>query len=454
MDNHRPSKKNAPLAGRMIIYLETLGCAKNLVDSEVMLGYLSRSGYRFTTVPEEAEIIIINTCAFIKEATRESIDTILQVAELKQHGSCRQLVVCGCLPQRYGRELLQALPEVDLFLGTGELQNIATYLRRLSAGQKPPRLRAAKRSFLMNAKTPRVLSTAGASAYIKIAEGCSHHCTYCTIPGIRGPYQGRPAGSVVAEARQLARKGIREINLISQDTGQYDNLSSLLRRLAAIPDIAWIRILYCHPRNLDRETIAVLAGEEKVCKYIDLPLQHIADSVLKRMGRHMTRKQTERLLARIRKASPETAVRTTFMVGFPGESKRDFEELLRFAEEIRFDHMGVFRYRDESGTPASRMSGSVPEQIKNERFHRLMRLQAAVSKEKNRARKGALLEVLVEGTQPRPPYRYQARTRFQAPEVDGVVLLRDAAVPGSFQNVRITRTFTYDLAGSPENEKT
>lgn len=429
------------------VYVLSLGCAKNLVDSEVMLGLLSKAGYRFTGSREEADIIIVNTCAFIEDAAQESIEAILQAAEEKKSGSCKYLVVSGCLPQRYTDELPESLPEVDLFIGTGEFQNIAKHLKKLRSGKIASKLLCARDSFLMNAGTPRILSTPGGSAYIKIAEGCSHRCTYCTIPSIRGPYAGRSEQSVVKEAKRLASRGIREINLISQDTTQYEGLARLLKKLSRIPELKWIRLLYCHPLNLHKDTIQVLADEEKVCRYIDMPLQHIADSVLKRMGRRITRKKIGALLESLRRAVPGVALRTTFIVGFPGETHKDFKELLEFVEAFRFDHLGAFQYRDEAGTPAFRLDGSVPEKIKKERFHQLMSLQAGIAKEKNRTHVGKELDVLVEGPSTNNKYLLQGRTEFQAPEVDGVVFINEDIPVGSFVKTAITKALTYDLAG-------
>ncbi|MFC1591369.1 30S ribosomal protein S12 methylthiotransferase RimO [Thermodesulfobacteriota bacterium] len=430
-----------------IIYLETLGCAKNQVDSEVMLGYLTGAGHALTTDPEAAEIIVVNTCAFIEEATRQAIETILLLAAHKQSGACRQLIVCGCLPQRYKQELLQELPEVDLFLGAGEYPRIARHIEKLAAGKAGRKLYASRPAFLVQASSPRELLAPGSSAYIKIAEGCSHRCTFCAIPSIKGPYRQRSAASITREAALLARNGIREINLVSQDTTRYAGLPNLLKKLIGIPEIKWIRLLYCHPRNLTGETIRMLAGEEKLCSYIDIPLQHIADPVLKRMGRRTSRKHIESLMSALRSAGPDIAIRTTFIVGFPGETDRDFEQLLAFAAGTQFEHLGAFQYRDEEGTPGSRLGGKVPETIKRERYRRLMRQQAPISRKKNRRFVRREIEVLVDGISPDENYSLQARSRFQAPEVDGVIYLNDDVPIGAFARVRITKARTYDLVG-------
>jgi ribosomal protein S12 methylthiotransferase len=418
------------------------------VDSEVMLGVLARAGYRFTARRQEADILILNTCAFIEDATREALALTAELARQKQQGRCKYLVVCGCLPQRYRETLLEQLPGVDLFLGTGEFQHIARHLRRLAAGSTRARMYCGRPTFLMRETTPRILATGPASAYIKIAEGCSHGCTYCTIPSIRGPYQGRSARSIIREARSLAARGVREINLVAQDTTRYAGLPALLEKLAAIPELRWIRLLYGHPQHLHSDVLRVMAGEEKICSYLDLPLQHIADPVLKRMGRRSTGEKIKALLAAARKLVPDIALRTTFIVGFPGETARDFKALLAFVREFRFDHLGAFAYRDEQGTPAARMTPKVPESVKQERFHELMRLQAQIARKKNRQYAGQELEVLVEGRAARPGFRIQGRTAFQAPEVDGVVLMQEDVPAGTFVRAKITRALTYDLAGT------
>jgi ribosomal protein S12 methylthiotransferase len=433
---------------RETVCLISLGCAKNLVDSEVMLGVLDRAGFALTAEREAADIIIVNTCAFIEDSTREALATIFDAASFKQTGRCSYLVVAGCLPQRYKKELLPELPEVDLFLGTGEFGRIDRHLLKLVSGRPLPRLHSSRPTLLMSPATPRILSTASGSAYVKIAEGCSHRCTYCTIPLIRGPYRPRSRSSIVREAKQLARQGIKEINLIAQDTTRYENLAGLLQQLARIRDIAWLRLLYGHPASIDPEVLAVMAGEEKICPYLDLPLQHIADPVLKRMGRKITRAKTEALLAALRSRVPGIALRTTFIVGFPGETRQDFKQLLGFVRHARFDHLGAFMYSDEEGTAAARLPGKVPEAVKRERLHELMSLQRAISKEKLKDYRGKELTVLVEGPAANTRYAAQARSRFQAPEVDGVVLLQEELPPGAMVRVKIQRPLTYDLVGT------
>ena len=429
------------------IYLESLGCSKNLVDSEVMLGLLSEGGCEIVDLPEKAGIIIINTCSFVEDAVKEAIETIYSLAREKSEGACQYLIVCGCLPQRYGRELLKEMPEVDLFLGTGEFQNISSHIDKMINGQVNERMLNSSNTFLMNDKIPRVLISPGSSSYIKIAEGCSHKCTYCTIPSIRGEYQQRTQVSVLNEANKLAEQGIEEINLVAQDTSRFKGLPVLLKKLAKIDGLKWIRLLYCHPHNMSDDLIKVIAAEKKVCKYIDIPLQHISDSVLKRMGRRINREQTEKLILKMKDNIPDIALRTTMIVGFPGETDKDFMELMQFVKETQFDSLGAFIYSDEEGTPATRLKGKVDAKVKKARFKELMRLQAGISRKKNNARKGKELEVLVEGISVNEKYLLQGRAEFQAPEVDGVVYLTDNVPIGSFVKVKITHSLTYDFVG-------
>lgn len=436
-----------PAKPRTTVYVESLGCAKNQVDSEVMLGCLEKNGFSLHDDINAADIIIVNTCAFIEEATRESINTILEYTALKRSGSCRFLVVCGCLPQRYKTELTIELPEVDLFLGSSEYARIAEHIRTLSKTTSEPRLIIGKQAFLQSAHTPRSLSAPGSSAYIKIAEGCSHGCTYCAIPAIKGPFRQRSRSSIVQEARTLARAGIQEINLVAQDTTRYDGLPALLRDLCRVRGLDWVRLLYCHPAHLHTDIIRMMASEPKLCRYIDIPLQHIADPVLKRMGRRESRSRIEALITKARSLCPEIALRTTFIVGFPGETEKDFTELLDFVRDVRFDNLGAFCYRAEEGTPAAKMPGAVPESVKRARYAALMSLQKKIARDKNAAMKGCSLRVLIDGISPREEYALQARTEFQAPEVDGVVFLNNDVTIGEFATVTITRSLTYDLVG-------
>jgi ribosomal protein S12 methylthiotransferase len=436
------------------VCLVSLGCPKNLVDSEVMLGLLSKAGFAITTNPDEADVIIVNTCCFIQDATKEAIDTILAYAPYKQQGRCHTLVVSGCLPQRYGKALERELPEVDLFVGTGDFQNLPSLLSLKRKGKSF----LSKTSFLYDEKTPRILSTPPFIAYLKIAEGCSKACTYCTVPKIRGPYHSRAIRSVVREARRLAAQGVRELILIAQDTTAYGedlkggtNLEKLLRRLVKVEGLHWIRILYAYPKAsyFSQGLLELMAQEEKLCPYLDLPIQHIDDEILRQMGRRTKGSEIRSLLQRIRTFLPEVSLRTSLIVGFPGERKVQFESLLAFVKEIEFDHLGAFKYSPEEGTPAGRLSNPVPERIKEDRLRSLMSLQKKISRKKYQAMVGQELEVLVEGFDGSGG-NLRGRLQMQAPEIDGSVYLKGDAQPGDFVLARITKALPYDLVGRVE----
>jgi ribosomal protein S12 methylthiotransferase len=436
------------------VSLVSLGCPKNLVDSEVILGLLSKAGYSLTSRPSEAQIIIVNTCSFIQDASREAIETILDLARYKEKGTCRLLVVSGCLPQRYGRSLEEEFPEVDLFVGTGDFQNLPEIL---SKNQKAKSF-LSKPTFLYDEKTPRILSTPSFYAYLKIAEGCSNLCTFCTVPKIRGGYRSRGIRSVLEEARRLADQGVREIILIAQDTTAYGrdlhdgtNLEKLLKGLIRVEGLRWIRMLYSFP-NPDYFTeglLKLMAHEEKICLYLDLPIQHIDDEILKRMGRRSGSQEIYSFLEKIRTALPEVSLRTSLIVGFPGETERHFRALLDFVEKVQFDHLGAFKYSAEEETPASRLAGSVPESVKEERLGLLMGLQKRISLKKYRAMVGRRMEVLVEG-QDRQRRLLRGRLKTQAPEIDGSVFLKGKAKPGDWVEARITKALPYDLIGQIE----
>ncbi|MCK5512926.1 MAG: 30S ribosomal protein S12 methylthiotransferase RimO [Deltaproteobacteria bacterium] len=436
------------------IYLESLGCSKNLVDSEVIAGCLRKSGYTFTTSKEEAAIIIVNTCAFIKDATQEAIDTILKLATLKKEGTCRKLVVAGCLPQRYGKQLIKKLKDVDLFVGVGEFPKIGELLKEERVEHSLPALYIRTPTFLLDHNTPRILSTPNHTAYVKIAEGCSHRCSFCTIPTIKGPYQSRPPESIITEVKNLAGKGTKEINLIAQDTTFYGkdltnkkDLACLLKQLSKIESIEWIRMLYCHPDHFSHDLINTIKEEEKICNYIDLPLQHISDDILKRMGRSKDSTKIRKLIKEIRENIPNLWIRTTFMVGFPGETEKDFNILMDFAREVEFEHLGAFRYSNEEGTKAYRLKGKVPAHVIEERYHTLMSLQSNISLEKNQRLIGSLQRVLIEGINAENDLLL-GRTFFQAPDIDGIVYVAEGeAAIGEMVEVRITDASEYDLFG-------
>jgi ribosomal protein S12 methylthiotransferase len=436
------------------VCLVSLGCPKNLVDSEVTLGLLSREGYLLTTNPSEADILIVNTCSFIEDATKEAIETILQLSRYKKEDRCRLLIVSGCLPKRYGKVLEKELPEVDLFVGTGDFQNLPQILSR----QRGEKSFLSKSTFLYDEKTPRILSTPSYLAYLKIAEGCSNACTFCTVPKIRGSYRSRKHRSVLEEAKGLADRGVREIILIAQDTTAYGrdfndgtNLEKLLKSLVKVERLRWIRILYSYPKiNYFTEgLLELMAQEEKICPYLDLPIQHIDDEMLRRMGRRVKSREIRNLLQKIRTFIPEVSLRSSLIVGFPGEKENHFEALLDFVKEIQFDHLGVFKYSCEEGTQASRLPGAVAETVKEERLKILMGLQKKISLKKHREKVGRRMEVLVEGPD-RQGNILQGRVQTQAPEIDGCVFLKGKARPGDWVEARITQALPYDLVGEIE----
>lgn len=436
------------------VCLVSLGCPKNLVDSEVILGLLSREGYAITTNPAEAEILIANTCSFIQDATKEAIETILQLSHYKKEGRCHLLVVSGCLPQRYGKRLEKEFPEVDLFVGTGAFQN----LPQLLAQRTRRKSFLARPTFLYNARTPRILATPPFIAYLKIAEGCSKVCTFCTVPKIRGPYRSRGLRSVLREAKSLADQGVKELILIAQDTTAYGedlrdgtNLEKLLKGLIKVEGLRWIRILYSYPKikYFTQGLLELIAQEKKICPYLDLPIQHIDDTLLKRMGRRSKGEEIRNLLQKIRTFIPGISLRSSLIVGFPGEGEDQFKALLDFVEEIQFDHLGVFQYSSEEGTPASRLPEAIAESIKEERLKILMASQKKISLKKYGKMVGKRREVLVEGPDSQGGI-LKGRLQTQAPEIDGAVFLKGKARPGDWVEARMTQALPYDLIGQIE----
>lgn len=434
----------------MKIGVVSLGCVKNRVDTEQMLSLLVQAGHQFTPDPAEAEIIIVNTCGFIDPAKEESIRTILEMAGYKDTGKCRKLIVTGCLAQRYGDALLSDMPEIDALLGVSQYDKIVEAVEETEAGQRPD-FRARRWDML---ECGRVLTTPAYSAYVRIGEGCDNRCAYCAIPLIRGGYRSRDEQAILAEARDLAANGAKELILISQDTTRYgrDNgktLEGLIRQVAAIPGVEWVRVLYMYPDETPLSLLEEMTRHENVCKYLDLPLQHASDKMLRAMNRRGTIAEAERLLGRAREMG--FTLRTTFIVGFPGETEEDFEALLDFTRRVRFDRMGAFAYSVEEDTPGARMPDQVPEEIKQQRLDRLMAVQAQVSRELNEARVGTLCRVLVTGFE---DAMYVGRSAMEAPDSDGVIYftaereLRE----GEFVPVRIVRADTYDLYGMMEEQ--
>jgi len=442
------------LAMKETVCLVSLGCPKNLVDSEVILGLLSKDGYLLTTDPSRADVLIVNTCSFIEEATKEAVETILHLSSFKRDGRCRLLIVSGCLPQRYGKVLEEELPEVDLFVGTGAFQHLPKFLSQKPRGKSF----LPKSTFLYNERTPRILSTPPSTAYLKIAEGCSNACTFCTVPRIRGRYRSRKLRSILEEAQRLADQGVQELILIAQDTTAYGrdlgngtNLEKLLKSLVNVKGLRWIRILYAYPKA-DRFTdglLELMAQEEKICPYLDLPIQHIDDQILKRMGRRSKGGEIRSLLTKMRVFLPEISLRSSLIVGFPGEKETQFKALLDFVEEVRFDHLGAFKYSPEEGTPASRLPHPVPESVKEERLRALMEIQKKISLKRYQGMVGERRVILVEGPQGERGV-LRGRLQTQAPEIDGSVLLSGKARAGDWVEARITQALPYDLVAKIE----
>jgi len=436
------------------VSMVSLGCPKNLVDAEVMLGYLGKDGYEITTDEQKADIIIVNTCSFIKEAKQESIDTILDLADRKHDGCCRLLVVTGCLPQRYQEELAAELPEVDIFIGTADYPRIAEIIAEKSGISGQIRY-ISDPNYLYDVEMPRMQSSPRYYSYLKIAEGCSNCCSYCVIPSLRGGFRSRPLDLVLEEARRLVGGGVKELNLIAQDITVYGsdlpggvNLESLLAELVKIAGLRWIRLLYAYPDGISDGLIAMIKGEEKVCKYLDIPLQHISDPVLQRMNRRSTETQIRELVKKLRTEIPDIALRTSFIVGFPGETDADFRKLCQFVEEVQFDRLGVFCYSREEGTPAAEMAEQISERVKRERYKKLMQLQARVSFKRNRRLMESVDEVIVEGVSEETELLLKGRSSRQAPDIDGMVYITSGtANVGDIVRLKITDSSDYDLIG-------
>jgi ribosomal protein S12 methylthiotransferase len=440
----------------------SLGCPKNLVDSEVMMGQLKQNGYEITADATEADTVVVNTCGFIDSAKQESIDTILEAARLKTGGKATRLIVAGCLVERYRDELKAAMPEVDAFIGTSQINDILAVCDPNTNTRSLPVVPIGNQSatYLYDESTPRVLATPSHYAFIKIAEGCDRPCAFCFIPQMRGHFRSRRFGSIVAEAQQLAEEGVKELILVAQDSSRYgedlgksDALAHLLRELSHTAGIEWVRVMYTYPTHISDGFLDVLAAEPKAVKYLDMPLQHASQNVLKLMKRGGNRASLERLIARVRERVPGIAVRTTFITGFPGETDADFEELLAFVQSVEFDRVGVFTYSDEEGTPAYDLSNKVDPKLAKQRRARLMKEQAKISRRKNKARVGETVRVLFEGESKESELLWQGRLETQAPDIDGCVLISDAPdgftpQPGEIVNVLITEAQEYDLVGS------
>ncbi len=435
----------------------SLGCDKNLIDSEIMLGLIDEEGYTITHDDSEADIIIINSCGFIMEANQEAIDKVLEMADYKLNGCCRGLIVTGCMAQRYKDEIFDALPEVDAVVGTGDFEKIGEVIKRLLQGERNVKL-VTDKNHIIDEKNSfrRIVTTTGGFSYLKIAEGCDNHCTYCTIPSLRGRYRSRTVSSLVKEAEILAKKGVKELILIAQDTSLYGvdiygekSLHKLLRALSQIEDIKWLRILYCYPENITDELMEEIANNKKVLHYLDMPIQHSEDRILRLMGRRSSRDGLNSIIGRLRAKIPDICLRTTLITGFPTETEEEFKALCEFINEVGFDRLGVFTYSAEDGTPAARMEGQIPEEVKAERKEYILSLQKSISARICQGFIGRELEVIVEGKLESEENIYCSRSYRDCYEIDGFVFFEsgEELMAGDICNIKITEAGDYDLIG-------
>lgn len=434
----------------------SLGCDKNRVDSEVMLGILRQSGFTIVAEESEADLIIINTCCFIQDALEESIETILEMAKYKQVGRCKGLIVAGCLAQRYQKEIFEEMPEIDAVIGTTAYESVAEVANRVLQGEKNiKQLQNIDEYMTEKNALLRMVSTPLYYAYLKISEGCDNHCTYCVIPKLRGKHRSRSIESIIQEVEMLAQQGIKEIIIVAQDTSIYgkdlygeSKLPVLLEKICAVEGIEWVRLLYCYPETLTEETIAVMAKQPKICHYIDLPIQHASDTVLKRMGRKSTQNILIQKINKLREAMPDIAIRTTFIVGFPQETEQEFQDLLQFTEKMKFDKLGVFPYSQEENTPAANMDNQIEEELKQKRKNAVMELQKSISAQNCQKQVGTIKQVMVEGKLPEQSI-YCGRTSKDAPDIDGLVFFsaEEELLSGDIVNVLIKQASDYDLIG-------
>jgi ribosomal protein S12 methylthiotransferase len=438
----------------------SLGCDKNLVDSEHMLGMLHGGGYTLTASEQEADVLVVNTCSFIEDAKKESIEQILEVARYKEEGNCKALIVTGCMAQRYKEEILTEMPEVDAVVGTTSYDQITEIVTKVleQKGEQVKHFESIDRQFLED--MPRILTTAGYFAYIKIAEGCDNLCTYCIIPQLRGKYRSRSIVQIEKEVTKLAKEGVSELILVAQDTTRYGedlqdgtSLAMLANQLSKIEGIEWIRILYCYPENLTEELILEMKNNPKVCHYLDIPIQHASNTVLKRMARKSTNEDLRHKMARLREEMPDIAIRTTLIVGFPGETEEEFNELYTFVKDMEFDRLGVFTYSREEGTPAAKMEDQIDEEVKQKRKEMIMALQQDISARRNQKQVGKTMQVLIEGKLTDEPV-YIGRSYQDAPDIDGQVFVQyeGELISGEYVQVRITEASDYDLIGEVLDE--
>ena len=439
----------------------SLGCDKNLVDTEMMLGLLNRDGYTFTDDEYEADVIVINTCCFIGDAKEESVNTILEMAQRKIDGNCKALIVTGCLAQRYKQEIIDEIPEVDGILGTSTYDEISNVLKKALGGEGSVSC-FHDLDLLPQTETDRILTTGGHYAFLKIAEGCDKHCTYCIIPTLRGNYRSVPMENLIKEAEKLADKGVKELILVAQETTLYGvdlygkkSLPELLKKLCRISGIQWIRIQYCYPEEITDELIEVMKEESKICRYLDMPIQHASDRILKRMGRRTSKEQLKDIINKLRSEIPDIALRTTLISGFPGETEEDHEELMEFVDEMEFERLGVFAYSAEEDTPAAEFPDQVPQEIKEDRRDAIMELQQEISLDLSQSMVGKTLEVMIEG-KVADENAYVARTYMDGPGVDGMIFVQtgEELMSGDFAKIRVTGAMEYDLIGELEDEFT
>ena len=447
----------------MKLILITLGCHKHLVDSENLLGIaVNKLGMQITTDINEADIAIINTCGFINDAKQESIEKIIEVGNYKNqpNTNLKKVIVAGCLAQRYASELMDEISEIDGIIGTGDIDKLVEIVEEIKSDKRV--VKSESLEFLMNSDTDRVLTTYPHTAYIKIAEGCDNRCTYCVIPYLRGKFRSRKIEDIISEVEKLSENGVKEISIIAQDTTEYGidiygkrMLASLLKRLSEIEKLEWIRVFYTYPNNYDDELITEIKTNNKICKYIDIPIQHISTSILKRMGRRGSGEETKKLLSKLRKEIPEAVFRTSLIVGFPGETEEEYNELTKFVEEFKFDYAGIFSYSREEGTPAFDLNNQIDDEVKAERRVNLINLQNKIAEEKNKKYIGEIIDVIVDGVSEESEFMLEGRARFQALEIDGKILINDGtAERGEIVKVKIEQNFDYDLLGAIVDEST
>ncbi len=442
------------------VFFTSLGCSKNLVDSQVMLGYMGLDGYSIAEAPEAAEVIIVNTCSFIEASKKESVETILDMADFKdpENGRCKALVISGCMAQRYAQQLEDEIPEADLIIGTGEYNKITLLLRAMEEGKLEKKSFVEIPKFIHTEYDPRLNTSPFYTAWLKISEGCNRNCTFCIIPKLRGKLRSRSVESLVNEAKNLASTGVRELNLISQDLSDYgvdldenNKLSNLLTGLEQVEGIDWVRLFYFYPDELTDEVIEKMATSEKICKYLDMPVQHFSSNVLKRMNRKITGEKIHERIERLRSRIPGIVLRTSIIVGFPGETEEDFELLLEGIKKARFNHLGIFRYSDEEGTPAFKLQPKVPQDVIDERFDRLYEAQREIVRELNGEFLGKVIPVLIEGEHEETELLIEGRHFGQAPDIDGKVIINDLSGRkveiGDLVHVEITEVLDYDLVG-------